>query len=78
MDAQVLAGATSILAASNGQSGGGVTFFVPEQGPAYSQTLFGLSPVAFVFAVTETPEPSTYWLLGGGLLALGVWKRRRA
>ena len=77
-DAQVLAEATNILAASNGQSGGGVTFFVPEQGPAYSQTLFGLSPVAFAFAVTETPEPSTYSLLGGGLLALGVWRRRRA
>ena len=77
-DAQVLARATSILGASVGQTGGGVTFFVPEQGPVYSQTLFGLSPMAYVFAVTETPEPSTYWLLGGGLLALGAWRRRRA
>ncbi len=76
-DAQVLAQATSILAASIGQSSGGVTFFIPEQGPSYSQTLFGLSPMAYGFAATETPEPANYWLLGGGLLALGTWHRRR-
>ena len=77
-DAQVLARATSILGASVGQTDGGVTFFIPEQGPAYSQTLFGLSPIAYEVAATETPEPSTYWLMGGGLLALGTWRRRRA
>ncbi len=76
-DAQVLARATDILGASVGQTSGGVTFFVPEQGSTYSQTLFGMSSMAYVFAITETPEPSAYLLLGGGLLALGTWRRRR-
>ncbi len=73
-DASVLTLANTMLAASAGQSAAGVSFYVPELGSSYSQTLFGFSPAA-AQVVNETPEPGSLLLLGGGLFLVGVWRR---
>lgn len=70
----VLTLASTMLTASVGKSASGVSFYIPVQGPSYSQTLFGFSPVA-ALVVNETPEPATFLLLGGGLLLTGAWRR---
>ena len=69
---QVTALAGSMLLASAGQSSNGVTFWVPNQGPSYSQTLFGAS----VVSVVATPEPGNGFLLGAGLILLAAIRRR--
>lgn len=73
-DSAVLALANNLLTASAGKSASGVSFYVPDQGPSYSQTLFGFSPAA-ALVVNETPEPATFLLLGGGLLWVGARRR---
>jgi hypothetical protein len=73
-DSAVLSLASAMVTASAGQSGSGVSFYVPVAGPSYSQTLFGFSPVA-ALVFTETPEPASLLLLGGGLLLVGAWRR---
>lgn len=73
-DADVLTLANTMLAASAGQAASGVSFYVPELGSSYSQTLFGFSPAA-ARVVNEAPEPASLLLLGGGLLLVGVWRR---
>lgn len=70
---QVSTLAGAMLLASAGQSSTGVTFWVPNQGPGYSQTLFN----AAVVPVTATPEPANGILIGAGLLVLSVLRRRR-
>ena len=69
---QVTALAGSMLLASAGQSSNGVTFWVPNQGPGYSQTLFSAS----VVPVVATPEPGNGFLLGAGLILLAAIRRR--
>lgn len=69
---QVTALAGSMLLASAGQSSNGVTFWVPNQGPNYSQTLFSAS----VVPVVATPEPGNGFLLGAGLILLAAIRRR--
>ena len=69
---QVTALAGSMLLASAGQSSNGVTFWVPNQGPNYSQTLFSASVVPVVAA----PEPGNGFLLGAGLILLAAIRRR--
>lgn len=73
-DAGVLALANNMLTASAGQAGSGVRFYIPVQGPSYSQTLFGFSPAA-ALVVSETPEPSSLFLMGAGLFLVGAWRR---
>lgn len=68
----VAALAGAMLLASAGQGSSGVTFWVPDQGPGYSQTLLTASAAA----VTATPEPAGYLLFGAGLLFLGALRRR--
>ncbi len=70
-DAQVLDFAASIVAASANQSDTGATFYQPTAGPTYSQTLFNATTDSSV------PEPSTYLLIGAGLLALSQIRRRQ-
>ena len=70
-DAQVLNFANVMLSASANKSGTGATFYQPTAGPRYSQTLFNASPDASV------PEPSSYLLIGAGLLALSQIRRRQ-
>lgn len=73
-DSGVLALANSMLTASAGQSSSGVSFYVPDLGPSYSQTLFGFTPLA-ARVVNETPEPASLLLMGAGLFLVGVWRR---
>ncbi|OYW13435.1 MAG: hypothetical protein B7X34_00225, partial [Acidobacteriia bacterium 12-62-4] len=47
----------------------GATFYQPTAGPHYSQTLFEAS-------ASPVPEPSTYLLMGAGLIALAHLRRR--
>lgn len=68
-NAQILAAASALVAASLGKSDANGIFYQPTAGPRYSQTLFEAvdNPV---------PEPSTYLLMGVGLLALSQLRRR--
>jgi hypothetical protein len=61
--------ATTMLAASAGQSGTGVTFWAPNQGSSYSQTLLS--------GGAQAAEPSGALLLGAGLMALGAMRRKK-
>ena len=70
-DSQVLNLAASIVAASANKSGTGATFYQPTAGPRYSQTLFNATTDSSV------PEPSTYLLIGAGLVALSQIRRRQ-
>jgi hypothetical protein len=54
----------------NGYNTSGTTPSPADSGKGYDIVLTGAS-----FA--ETPEPATIALIGGGLLALGFWKRNR-
>lgn len=63
--------ASYMIAESAGKSGTGITFYVPVRGTGYSQTLFGAS------TGSDVPEPSTYLLMGAGLIAICQWRRRR-
>ena len=62
-DAQIRSRAIAILAASANQSGDGVVFWVPTNGPSFSQTLLSADP-------TPTPEPPAFILGAAGLLLL--------
>lgn len=68
-NAQIAGAAQALLAASQGKSSTGATFYQPTAGPHYSQTLFEAS-------ASPVPEPSTYLLMGAGLLALAHLRRR--
>lgn len=60
-DAQIQSRAMAILAASANQSANGVVFWVPDNGPSYSQTLLSADP---------TPEPPAFFLGAAALLLL--------
>jgi hypothetical protein len=60
-DAQIQSRAMTILAASANQSDDGVVFWVPVNGPGYSQTLLSADP---------TPEPPAFFLGAAALLLL--------
>lgn len=68
--ANIVSLANSMLQASVGQSSTGIVFWVPNQGSSTSQTLLSAASVA-------APEPSAALLLGVGLVALGVMRRRK-
>lgn len=65
----ILAAASALVAASQGKSDNTGIFYQPTAGPRYSQTLFEA-------ADNPVPEPSTYLLMGVGLLALSQLRRR--
>lgn len=67
--AQILNFANTMLAASQNKSGTGATFYAPTNGPTFSQTLFR--------ADNPVPEPSTYLLMGIGLIGLSQLRRRK-
>ena len=69
---QIATLAGTMLQASAGQSSAGITFWVPDRGPGYSQTLFNSAAPSIV----ATPEPATGLLLGAGLLLIGALRRR--
>ena len=71
-DSQVATLAGTMLQASAGQSSAGLTFWVPDHGPGYSQTIFNSAAASSV----ATPEPATGLLLGAGLLLIGALRRR--
>ena len=71
-DSQVATLAGIMLQSSNGQSSAELTFWVPGQGPGYSQTLFNSSAESIV----ATPEQATGLLLGAGLLLIGALRSR--
>lgn len=60
-DSQIQTQAIAILAASANQSDNGVVFWVPDNGPTYSQTLLSADP---------TPEPPAFYLSAAALLLL--------
>jgi hypothetical protein len=71
-----LTNTTTVAAASsglkiNGYNASGLTPSPADSGKGYDIVLTGAS-----FA--QTPEPATVALIGSGLLALGIWNRRRA
>lgn len=68
-NAQILAAASALVSASQGKSDDGGIFYQPTAGPRYSQTLFEA-------ADHSVPEPSTYLLMGAGLLVLSQLRRR--
>ena len=70
---QVVTLAGTMLLASAGQSATGITFWVPDQGSRYSQTLFNSSAAL----ITAIPEPASGFLLGAGLILIGVLRRFR-
>ena len=70
---QVVTLAGTMLLASAGQSATGITFWVPDQGSRYSQTLFNSSAAL----ITAIPEPANGFLIGAGLILIGVLRRFR-
>jgi hypothetical protein len=68
-NAKVLNAANALIASSRGKSDDGGVFYQPTAGPRYSQTLFEA-------ADNPVPEPSTYLLMGVGLLVLSQLRRR--
>jgi hypothetical protein len=72
-NAQVKLLAGAMLQASASQTDTGLTFYVPDQGSNYSQTLLQSSAIA----LTQTPEPTNALLAGAGLLLMGALRRRK-
>jgi len=71
-----LTNTTTVAAASsnskiNGYNASGTIPSPADSGKGYDIVLTGAS-----FA--QTPEPATVALIGSGLLALGIWNRRRS
>lgn len=71
-DPQVKMLAAAMLQASVAQTDTGVRFYVPDQGPGYSQTLLHASSPGLV----QAPEPANALLAGAGLLLAGALRRR--
>jgi hypothetical protein len=68
-NAQILTAASALVAASQGKSAKNGIFYEPTAGSRYSQTLFEAPG-------SDVPEPSTYLLMGAGLLVLSQLRRR--